>query len=219
MPAADETEYAGLWRRLIAFLIDLIIVGAAVSTVVLLLATAFPKLADLMTLDSPYAVFASERTIDGKANAATATGHVVKTVERTVWGHWTYRYRVTEDARGTPKLQGAPATHAEWQQIDPATGEDIDATSVSDLAWLALLFYWPLMEASRLQTSLGKWAVGIKVTDELGARLGLAQAAGRNVLKLVSAATLMIGFLMVPFTRRRQALHDLFARTLLPLSV
>lgn len=78
------------------------------------------------------------------------------------------------------------------------------------LKWL----YFTLAESSSMQATLGKALIGIKVADEQGRRISLARANGRYWAKILSALTFGIGFLMAGFTRRKQALHDLLARTL-----
>lgn len=77
-------------------------------------------------------------------------------------------------------------------------------------SWL----YFALQESSSKQATLGKGALGIKVTDISGNRIGFGQATGRYVAKLVSTLTLGVGYLMVVFTQRRQGLHDMIAGTL-----
>jgi uncharacterized RDD family membrane protein YckC/Tfp pilus assembly major pilin PilA len=74
--------------------------------------------------------------------------------------------------------------------------------------------YYVLMESSELQATLGKKAVGIKVTDLEGNQISFARATGRLVGHLVSGLTLGIGFAMAVFTSRRQTLHDMMAGTL-----
>ena len=74
--------------------------------------------------------------------------------------------------------------------------------------------YYTLMESSELQATLGKKAVGIKVTDLEGNRIGFGRATGRLVGHVVSGITLGIGFAMAVFTSRRQTLHDSIAGTL-----
>lgn len=220
---ATVTEYAGFWRRFVAFFIDLLAVGFVVSTLLLSLASVFPNVQTLVTLDSPFAFFTLERTLDSVATDSkeadgAITTKTVKTVERTIWGKWTYRYRVSEEkSKRDDGSQSTSRTSAVWQQLDPATGQDIDTLDVSDIVWVALLVYWTVMESSRWQASFGKLAMGIKVTDALGGRLSLPRAAGRNVLKLLSALVLMIGFLMAGWTRRKQALHDMIAECYLPV--
>lgn len=75
------------------------------------------------------------------------------------------------------------------------------------LAWL----YFALCESSRSQATVGKLAVGLKVTDLHGRRIGFGRATGRYFGKFLSAMLLGIGFLMAGWTARKQALHDLVA--------
>jgi uncharacterized RDD family membrane protein YckC len=68
--------------------------------------------------------------------------------------------------------------------------------------------------ASAFQATVGKAALRIKVTDKAGARLSVARATGRYLAKFVSFWTLGVAYVMAGFTRRRQALHDKMAGTL-----
>tara|TARA_Y100000746_G_scaffold78724_1_gene66388 strand:- start:129 stop:581 length:453 start_codon:yes stop_codon:yes gene_type:complete len=68
--------------------------------------------------------------------------------------------------------------------------------------------YFVLMECSKFQGTIGKMALGIKVTDLEGNQIGFAKALGRYFGKIVSAIIFGIGFLMVAFTERKQGLHD-----------
>lgn len=74
-------------------------------------------------------------------------------------------------------------------------------------------FYYVGMERSKLQATVGKLALGIKVVDAGGRRLGWGKASARWAGSLLSYATLYIGFFMAGWTRRKQALHDLVAGT------
>lgn len=76
------------------------------------------------------------------------------------------------------------------------------------------ILYFALCESSAWQATLGKMAIGIRVTDMDGHRLGFGRALGRYLGKFVSALILCIGFLMVAWTRRAQGLHDIMAGTL-----
>jgi len=75
------------------------------------------------------------------------------------------------------------------------------------LHWL----YYTLLESSSRQATLGKAAVGIIVTDLDGGRISFGRASGRYWGKMVSALILMVGFIMVAFTERKQGLHDIMA--------
>jgi uncharacterized RDD family membrane protein YckC len=74
--------------------------------------------------------------------------------------------------------------------------------------------YCALLESSPWQATLGKRALGLKVTNRRGERIGFARAAARFAAKLLSVLTMLLGYLLVLVTRRRQALHDLIAGTL-----
>jgi len=75
------------------------------------------------------------------------------------------------------------------------------------LRWL----YFALMESSGSQATLGKQAMGIKVTDGAGQRISFGRATGRFAGGFLSRVTLSIGYMMAGWTERKQALHDLMA--------
>ncbi len=82
---------------------------------------------------------------------------------------------------------------------------------------LAVLFGWLYcagFESSAWQATLGKRLLGIAVTDENGDRISFLRATCRHFSKALSALPLLIGFLITPFTARKQALHDLVSRSL-----
>ena len=74
--------------------------------------------------------------------------------------------------------------------------------------------YEAILTASSKQATIGKLALGMIVTDLEGNRLSLGRSTGRYFGKWVSSMTLGIGYLIQPFTAKRQALHDLIAGTL-----
>lgn len=82
------------------------------------------------------------------------------------------------------------------------------------LNFAAIFLYCTLMESSAWQATLGKLAMGIKVTDGSGQRINFGRAAGRFFGKILSGLILVIGFLFPLWTARKQALHDLLAKTL-----
>jgi uncharacterized RDD family membrane protein YckC len=52
------------------------------------------------------------------------------------------------------------------------------------------------------------------VTDLNGNRISFGRATGRYFGKFISSLTLMIGYMMAGWTRRKQALHDIMAECL-----
>jgi len=75
------------------------------------------------------------------------------------------------------------------------------------LGWL----YYSLMEASKHQGTLGKMALGLKVTDMKGNRVSFGRATGRYFGKIISGMIFMIGYILAGLTEKKQALHDLIA--------
>ncbi len=64
------------------------------------------------------------------------------------------------------------------------------------------------MESSLLQAAIGKLVVGIYFTDLQRQRISFGRATGRWFGKIISGATLLIGYLMARFTEKKQALLD-----------
>jgi len=69
--------------------------------------------------------------------------------------------------------------------------------------------YTAIQECSNRQATLGKRLLGIQITDLTGRRISFARASGRFFARLLP--TFGIGYLMMLFTSKKQALHDLIA--------
>jgi uncharacterized RDD family membrane protein YckC len=82
--------------------------------------------------------------------------------------------------------------------------------TVIGASWL----YFAKMESGPGQATIGKRAMGLRVTDIAGQRIGFGRASGRFFGKIVSGMIFYIGFIMAGFTERKQALHDMIAGTL-----
>ena len=74
--------------------------------------------------------------------------------------------------------------------------------------------YFALMESSAYQASVGKMALGLIVTDEVGNRISFGRATGRTFAKYISGLIIYIGYMMAGWTEKKQGLHDMLARTL-----
>ena len=146
LAAERSFAYAGFWRRLLGFLIDLVIILLGVVVLAVLI--------DVLLLI-----------------AAVSTSGSAPTDSEPV--------RLTADA------------------------------IVLVLVWL----YFAGLESSGWQATVGKRIVGARVTDRAGRRLSFGRATARYFAKILSALPLLIGFLLAAFTRRKQALHDFVAGT------
>lgn len=79
----------------------------------------------------------------------------------------------------------------------------------------AVWLYFAGLESSPRQATLSGPILGVRVTDLEGERLTFTRATGRHFAMYLSAITpFAIGYWMAFWTKRRQTLHDLLARTL-----
>lgn len=101
-------------------------------------------------------------------------------------------------------------------ESNSSTPEEIAgvALTVQVVGAIVVWLYGALMESSSRQATLGKMAIGLRVTDMNGDRIGFGKATGRHFGKYLSALVLGVGFLMVGWTRQKQGLHDQMAATL-----
>lgn len=74
--------------------------------------------------------------------------------------------------------------------------------------------YFIYLESSEKQATVGKMVLGMKVVDMDGNRIAPEKAAIRYLGKILSAVILLIGYFMAGFTEKKQALHDILAKTL-----
>ena len=132
-------------------------------------------------------------------------------------------YSLSEDYAGHLQRIGAFAidvaliTAVTWAIALAAeyTGVLSDPASLPLMSAFQLLmpwFYYAAMESSPKGATIGKMILGIRVTDAEGYTPTFGRAALRAIPKCLPI--LWPGYLAAVFTRRRQAFHDLIARTL-----
>lgn len=84
--------------------------------------------------------------------------------------------------------------------------------------WPAVVLVWwlyyALFESSRWQATPGKRVLGLIVTTEAYETMTFGRASGRFFGMILSYMICCIGFIMAAFTEKKQALHDIIARTL-----
>ena len=81
------------------------------------------------------------------------------------------------------------------------------------LIMIADWLYFAMMESVKGAT-IGKMALGIKVTDLDGQMITFGRASGRYFGKILSNLTFGIGYIIAGFSQQKQALHDILAKTL-----
>lgn len=87
--------------------------------------------------------------------------------------------------------------------------------NTSDYLGIAINWlYFALQDSSSSQATLGKKALGLKVTSVSGGRISFGQATGRYFGRIISAIIIFIGYLMMIWDDKKQTLHDKMAGTL-----
>ncbi|MEO7065785.1 MAG: RDD family protein [Rhodanobacter sp.] len=124
------------------------------------------------------------------------------------------------------KAFGGTAAKAALQQAMTDGAGNMDAVMAANshyygTMWPAMvlsliigILYFAVCESSAWQGTVGKLALGIRVTDLDGKRISFAKAIGRYFAKMLSFIILFIGVLMVAWTQRKQGLHDMICGTL-----
>lgn len=75
-----------------------------------------------------------------------------------------------------------------------------------------VLCYFVLMECAPWGATVGKLALGIRVVDERGRRIGFFRSFFYSLATFVSILPAGVGFLTILLTRHEQALHDMLCR-------
>ena len=158
----DGQNYAGFWRRFIAYTIDGIILGVPMA-----FALVNPTL---------------YKTVKGI----------------TIFGFKERRF----DAIGPVSwLVGLhPTNYFKYVLI------------LSILFFIIHFLYFNLFTCSKLQGTIGKRTLGLKVVGEDGNRISLRRAIGRYFASMFSYL-MFSGFIMAVFTKKKQTLHDYMAST------
>ena len=76
---------------------------------------------------------------------------------------------------------------------------------------IGVWLYFSLFESSRKQATPGKLLLSIKVVGPNGSRMSFGRATGRYFSNFLSGLIIGVGYFMMGFTRKKQALHDMIA--------
>ena len=199
MTEFKREEFAGLWLRFVAFIIDSITVALLVFPFALLIGLIAPK---LVLVEVPFGLFTTTTVV------SEARDNQARIEKDDVLGLWTnyYKLKEVEVLNADPEFKGEVTFKRVL--IEPEMRNEISKTTSTDIESIAIFIYWILMEASIWQASLGKKVMGLKVVTETGEKPDMLQCASRNLLKILSGIILFIGFFMAGWTNKKQALHD-----------
>jgi uncharacterized RDD family membrane protein YckC len=98
--------------------------------------------------------------------------------------------------------------------LDEIVKESVIYTVGFIIGFIVPWLYFALMESSEKQATLGKMALKIKVTDLDGNKISFGRASARFWSKILSGFILCVGYLIAGWTKKKQALHDIIAKTL-----
>lgn len=113
-------------------------------------------------------------------------------------------------------VQKAPVTELTVAGTNEAAFTPIIA-AFGVLVFIIPWLYFAGFECSRGMGTPGKTLMRIVVTDKTGNRVSFSRATLRHFAKFISAAIILIGFIMIGLTKKRQGLHDRIAGCLVLL--
>ena len=223
--AAPVRIYGTFLSRGGAGLVDVV---AAVALALLISLGLVNALGNVIELDDPLIPLAIEKTVESDlpSTEIVGGGAIVRTtqrsiVERNFFGlasQTVRRTRVERSGHGNSARPGEPneSVNAGVDEgdvlIDPATKQEIVRPSLSFIAVVTYFLMLALCEGFLFAgASPGKSLFGLRVVGAQGEAMTVWRALARNLAKLLSLATAFIGFLMVFWTTRHQALHDMVA--------
>jgi uncharacterized RDD family membrane protein YckC len=90
----------------------------------------------------------------------------------------------------------------------------MDGLFFNIIIFLVVWSYFAFQESSTRKGTVGKQAMNLIVTDIDGNKISFTQATKRFLGKFLSAAPFFAGFLLIFLTKKKQALHDIIAKTL-----
>lgn len=91
--------------------------------------------------------------------------------------------------------------------------ETLDETFFCVMFFLTMWIYFASQESSTRKGTVGKQALNLIVTDLNGNKISFKQATKRFIMKILAAIPLFTGFLSIFFTSKKQAFHDIIAKT------
>jgi uncharacterized RDD family membrane protein YckC len=99
--------------------------------------------------------------------------------------------------------------------VGGATSEGFELTGLPAVAWMVAAAVYYIVAEARLGATIGKLAVGLRVTLEDGSRLDWRASVIRNLLRVVDGvAFYLVGAILVWTSPRRQRLGDRVAGTI-----
>lgn len=207
--------YAPFGRRFLALALDAVILAALFAAVVVTVngIAGRPLLAQPWRAAKPISVTSETASHTITKEEGGVVRELVTRRETRVYDDGTVRIYAVLDGRITG-ANGAPADSSTQRLIGISAGAWYRELAAALLGFVLAFGYFAAFEASALQGSPGKRALGLRVTDLAGRRLGPGRVLARQLFKCLDLASSGLTYLIAGFTERRQGLHDILAGTL-----
>ena len=174
----------------------------------------------VFAIDAPFTFFATERMIsnDLPSTEIEGGGKLIRTttrsvIERTFFGVMKQTFRRTEVEEGPADASKRPSATKSTETLVDGQSKIALVRLPLTLASVMIYFVLQVLAEGWLMrgTTPGKILMGIRVSPVQASEMDLNRAGMRNVLKIVSVATLLAGVFMALWSKRRQMLHDLLS--------
>ncbi len=83
---------------------------------------------------------------------------------------------------------------------------------ITILFFIISILYFGILTSTKMQGTVGKLFLGIKVVGQDGNRISFARAIGRYFASMVSSF-MYLGYILAAFNEKKQTLHDYVANT------
>lgn len=102
--------------------------------------------------------------------------------------------------------------------FDPSTLSDPNHSMANNSGYMVITLiistlYYAILQSSKWQATVGKKLMNNKVTNLNGERISFFTAVIRHLSMIFLSSIMMIGYVMYFFTKKKQTLHDLIAKT------
>jgi uncharacterized RDD family membrane protein YckC len=213
--SGPSPAYAPFGRRLVALALDTLILGALFGTIVLAVnaIAGRPLLAEVWRAAKPIGVTSETASRTSTKEEGGVVRELVTRRETRVYDDGAVRIYGVYDGRVTGP-DGVPAASSTERLLGVSAGAWYRELAAGLLGFVLAFAYFALFEASALQASPGKRALGLRVSDLAGRRVRPGRALARQLFKCLDVASSGLTYLIAGFTERRQGLHDILAGTL-----
>lgn len=206
--------FAGFWRRFCACAIDYVVLAIVMVTIFAIDISMFHGELGSFEYKETSNREIIEETVE--ANEDGGTDHYMKFIEtRLDYNGRKARFEIEK----TVSTGNYTTTTTFWKMIDEEPDWGGKYKTFTDIfVLLGCTAYFVLFWSSKHQATWGGRIMKYKIIDYRGEKIGIGRALGRYLLAWLQIIIFPLG-LMIAFTRRKQGIHDLIAKTLVVTNI